>query len=72
MYLRVEPAELFRRVQRSGFAPFLDPVEPERDFLSLCREREPRYLERADLIIDLNCLDIDMAFEKLARRIEEL
>ena len=72
VFLRVEPAVLFKRVARRGIPPFLVSSNPKQEFLELYVEREPYYLKHADLIIDL----VDQSRSKVAQfiitKIEEV
>lgn len=71
VYLDVRPEELLARVMRSGVPPFLNPEDPEADFLALCRQRRPLYEAQADLVVNLDGLAPEQALEALVRRIEE-
>ena len=72
VYLQVDPRELYRRIARSGLPPFLNPSDPEGDFLRLCREREPQYLQIADLVVNLDGMDIEQALDTLIERLNEM
>lgn len=69
VYLRVDPAELLRRVLAGGVPPFLDPADPEGSFLALCRLRAPVYESQADLTVDLAGLSPDQAVRKVHREL---
>lgn len=71
VYIQVSPQELLRRVERSGLPPFLDDADPAGDFLNLCRQREPHYEQLANVVINVEGLDIPTAVDALVRRIEE-
>ena len=71
VYLHVSPEVLFARVRRTGLPPFLGEADPAGDFLALCRTREPQYRRLAQVVVDLDDLDIPAATELLAARVEE-
>jgi shikimate kinase len=71
VYLHVDEAELFRRVERSGLPPFLGKDDPRAEFHRLYREREPRYRELAGLVVNLDGVGLPEAVDVLAGRIEE-
>jgi shikimate kinase len=70
VYIHVPPQVLFARVQRTGLPPFLGEADPAGDFLSLCRTREPQYRRLAQLVVELDDLEVPAATDLLARRIE--
>jgi shikimate kinase len=70
VYLEVDVAECFARVQRRGLPPFLDPQNPERHFRELFAERAPHYQHLAQLTVNITGLDKTAAFEKLRRAID--
>ena len=53
VFIRTDLRVLFDRVMRRGRPPFLREDDPFGDFLELYQQREPAYLEYADLVIDL-------------------
>jgi len=71
VYLDVAPGELFERIRRAGFPPFLRGGSPFERFMSIYRERQPIYSSAADIVIDLRGLPIADAVEAVARRLEE-
>jgi shikimate kinase len=71
VYLKVDPRELFRRVQAGGLPPFLDPADPEGSFLTLFEQRRQSYETLADITVDLDGLGPDEALEKLENAIKE-
>ncbi len=71
VYLQVSPAELFARVQRSGLPPFLDDADPAGDFIAICRQREARYEELADVSVNLDGLSVEAAVDAVAQAVEE-
>ena len=71
VYLRLSTDTLFARVQRSGIPPFLDPADPAGSFAALCDERGPHYERLADIVLDVEALDVDEVVDLLNHRIEE-
>lgn len=71
IYLKVPEHELLARLRRSGPPAFVDGGDPVRDFLDLCRQREPVYRQLADLVVELDAPGVDPALDHLIGRIEE-
>lgn len=71
VYIHVGPDELFARITRNGLPPFLDPDDPQGDFMKLYYQRQPQYRMRAQLTVALDGQDIDEALATLQRTIEE-
>lgn len=57
VYLRLPAEEIYSRIKRAGLPPFLDERDPAASFLKLYEEREPRYRELADVVVDLSGTD---------------
>lgn len=75
VYLRLDEAELLRRVMAGGVPAFLDgQADPEDAFISLCRQRHPVYESVADLAVDLDGLDpaasADRVLQALSTEVE--
>ncbi len=71
VYLQVDGAELFRRVQAGGLPPFLDPARPEAHFHEIHQQRRPLYEQQADLTVNLDRLTPAEALAVVLERIEE-
>lgn len=67
IYLKVEPEEIFRRIEKNGLPPYLDADKPFESFMTVFGEREAIYEEIADL--KLNPLKLELA--EIAAKIEE-
>jgi shikimate kinase len=57
-YLHVKPDTLFKRVMRTGVPPFLSAANAYEEFMALYRQRDTLYRQTADIVIDLDGLDI--------------
>mgnify|MGYP006266188977 CR=1 FL=1 len=71
VYLYVDTDELYRRVSRTGRPAFLSTDDPEGEFLRLAAERDRIYRARADLVCDLDTLDLAAAADVLERVMRE-
>ncbi len=72
VYLRVPAIEIYTRIERSGLPPFLDEGDPAGSFVKLYEQREPKYRELADVVVDLDGVgDVPDAVDRLIARIEE-
>ncbi len=72
VYLRLPPEVIYRRVERAGLPPFLDEGDPAGSFMKLYQEREPRYAELADVVVDLDgAQSVDEAADQVMASIEE-
>ena len=70
VYLEVSPEEMFQRVLRGGLPPFVNQEDPVMSFLELYKERVPHYQRAAQLIVNLNGLDVGASLEKLCRELD--
>jgi shikimate kinase len=61
VYLQVDVEVLLARVLAGGVPPFLDPDNPQESFRAICRDRNQVYESLADVIVDLDGLDIPEA-----------
>ncbi len=52
IYLKVEPEEIFRRIEKNGLPPYIDPNRPFESFLEVFRKREAIYEEIADQVLE--------------------
>ncbi len=59
VWLRVDPEELWRRVERGGIPAFVDPSDPAGSFRRICRRRETDYRALAELTVDLDGKGVD-------------
>ncbi len=72
IYLRVPATEIYSRIERSGVPPFLDEGDPAGSFVRLYEQREPKYLELADAVVDLDgANEVAQAVDRLIAQIEE-
>ena len=72
VYLRLPPEVVYRRVEKAGLPPFLDEADPAGSFMKLYQEREPRYAELADVVVDLDgAHSVDEAADRVMASIEE-
>jgi shikimate kinase len=54
VFLKVDLRILFDRVMRRGKPPFLGDADPFGDFVKLYQEREPFYVQHADVTVELD------------------
>ena len=54
IYIKSEPETLYKRIKRKGLPKFLQGENPYEKFLELYSERERRYIELSDLIVEFN------------------
>lgn len=72
VYLRVPAEVVYRRIERAGLPAFLDKNDPVGSFMKLYREREPRYTDLADVVVDLDgACGVEEAAERVMTLIEE-
>ena len=71
VYLKIDPAEAWRRVSRSGVPAFLSSEKPEQEFMALYREREPLYEKQADLTVQLSAAPLSRNADILQKKIED-
>ncbi|HPD32448.1 MAG TPA: shikimate kinase [Phycisphaerae bacterium] len=72
VYLRVPAEVVYRRIEKAGLPAFLDKDDPFGSFVKLYREREPRYIDLADVVVDLEggC-GVEQAAARVMTLIEE-
>lgn len=66
VYLRVPAEVVYRRIEKAGLPPFLDEGDPAGSFMKLYQQREPRYVDLADVVVDL---DGECGVEEAANRV---
>ncbi|MGQ9649356.1 MAG: shikimate kinase [Phycisphaerae bacterium] len=72
VYLRVPAEVVYRRIEKAGLPTFLDKNDPLGSFMKLYREREPRYIDLADVVVDLDgACGLEEAAERVMTLIEE-
>ena len=71
VYLKEEPVALFKRIQDGGLPSFLKHTDPFSIFMKLYENRTVLYEKKADLIVEINGLDIKKAYEKLKEKLKE-
>lgn len=69
--LEMSPEAMFERIERTGIPPFLDGDDPRASFMRLYAEREPRYRELADVVVDIDGLTVEQSVEKVIAGVEE-
>jgi shikimate kinase len=53
VYLKTSMKEILRRARVRGFPAFIKGENPEAEFVRIFQEREPMYLECADVAVDI-------------------
>lgn len=71
VYLRAAPADLWRRTRHDKHRPLLDTEDRMARFEQLFAERDPLYLEIADIIADTGSQSLGALASKLERKILE-
>jgi shikimate kinase len=72
VYLRVPADVVYRRIEKAGLPPFLDENDPAGSLMKLYQEREPRYVDLADVVVDLDgTCEIEEAANRVMASIEE-
>ena len=61
VYLRATPADLWQRLRRDKHRPLLRSDNPRQRVFDLVEERDPLYLEIADLIVSTGRQPVDLA-----------
>ena len=72
VHLKEKPEILFERILKGGLPAFLSPEHPWEDFQALYRERTLRMHEICTLELELNGVDLDIAFRRLSESLELL
>lgn len=72
VYLRVTPQEAFTRVGKSGHKrPLLKVEDPQAQISRLMREREPLYLEVADIVIDTTGQEKSAVADRIVKEMKD-
>lgn len=71
VYLKENADILYKRIIKNGIPPFIDKNTPYKSFLRIYENRSKLYEKRADLIVDINGLDINKAFNQLLKILME-
>jgi shikimate kinase len=71
VYLRDAERRLYERIMRGGRPAFLPAEAPEAAFHELFESRDALYREYAQVIVEIDRLDLDAAYSRLILRIEE-
>ncbi len=71
VYLRAAPVDLWRRTRHDKHRPLLKTEDRMARFEQLFVERDPLYLEIADIIVDTGSQSVGALANKLQHRIEE-
>lgn len=71
VYLREDLARVWQRVLRRGIPAYLSDPEPEREFMELARRREKRFLELADLVVELGGTSSEDATARVDQALQE-
>lgn len=70
VYLRADAKELFRRVEFDRKRPLLQTNNPKQSLKDLLNQREPLYMETADLVFDTENLPITNTVRKLVNALQ--
>jgi shikimate kinase len=65
VYLRATPADLWQRLRRDKHRPLLRSDNPRQRVFDLVEERDPLYLEIADLVVPTGRQPVDLAVESI-------
>ena len=65
VYLRATPADLWQRLRRDKHRPLLKADNPRQRILDLVQQRDPLYLETADLVVGTGRQPVDLAVESI-------
>ena len=71
IYLKVDPEELFRRIEQNGLPPFLEMSNPLAELVRLIEKREPAYEQIAELTVELGGLNPAESVDRILKRLEE-
>ena len=65
VYLKASPRELYQRVKNDSTRPLLKVEDPKAEIARIVAEREPKYRDCADVIINTEDLSIEEVNDKL-------
>jgi len=71
VYLRGDLTRVWQRVLRRGIPAYLSDAEPERKFMELARRREQRFLDLADLVVELGGNSSENATVRVDQALQE-
>ena len=71
VYLRANVEDLLERMRGDEKRPLLQVDDPKRKIRELVEEREPLYLETADLVIETHRLSFKLVAERLTSQLSE-
>jgi shikimate kinase len=67
VYLRATPSDLWQRLRRDRHRPLLKSDNPRQRIFDLVEQRDPLYLEIADLVVGTGRQPVEMAVESIIR-----
>lgn len=67
IYLKVPIEQLWGRVHRRGIPAYLDPIDPEKAFYAMAKQRIPQYESSAEFVIDTAKLNERQTAEKILK-----
>jgi shikimate kinase len=65
VYLRATPADLWQRLRRDKHRPLLRADDPRQRVFDLVEQRDPFYMEIADLVVSTGRQPVDQAVESI-------
>lgn len=65
IYLKQDIAILQKRAFTIGNPSYLKSLDPQNEFIQLCKNREEQYINNCDFVIELNALDDETAIKKI-------
>jgi shikimate kinase len=71
VYLKTSMKEILRRARVRGFPAFIKGENPEAEFVRIFQEREPVYLESADVAVDIGTAGPEDAAELVIAAIRQ-
>jgi shikimate kinase len=71
VYLRAMPADLYQRLRHDKNRPLLATADPLARLQELYKQRDPLYLEVADLVVETGRQNVQMLARELVTKLEE-
>ena len=71
VFLRIRPETVYLRLQGDTTRPLLQKADPRAEIQRLLAERNPRYEEEADLVVDVDGRMPEELAEEIASRLLE-
>jgi shikimate kinase len=71
VYLRAQPVDLYHRVRHDKNRPLLATADPLARLQELYRQRDPLYLEVADLVVETGRQNVQALASELVAKLEE-